>query len=65
MPGQLNLTNPGISLVLAPPVPMGVRLGIGPQGRFGNEQSHRIGLTCVFVIGGELLFDALRHLHMI
>lgn len=62
MLGQLNLSNLGTALVLAPLVPVGVRLGFWLQGKFTNEQFYRLGQGCIFLTGMKLLYDGASHL---
>ena len=61
MLGQLNLSNLGTALVLAPLVPIGVKLGFWLQGKFTNEQFYRLGQICIFMTGCKLTFDGVRH----
>jgi uncharacterized membrane protein YfcA len=57
--GQLSAVNLGTALVLAPLVPVGVKLGFVLQGRFTNEQFYLLGQTCIFLTGWKLLYDGL------
>ena len=58
--GQLNFTNLGTALLLAPLAPLGVKLGVWLQGKVNNEQFYRIGQTCIFLTGSRLLYDGLH-----
>jgi uncharacterized protein len=59
MLGQLGGANLGTALVLAPLVPVGVKLGFVLQRHFTNEQFYRLGQTCIFLTGWKLLYDGL------
>lgn len=53
--GQFSLDNLGTSLVLAPLVPLGVRLGIWLQDRVDLVWFYRISQACLFVTGVQLV----------
>ena len=55
--GQLDLTNLATALVLAPLVPIGVRLGIIVQGKLHEEVFYRVSYWALLGIGLKLLYD--------
>lgn len=59
--GQLSADNLGTSLVLAPLVPLGVKLGMWLQDRVNLVWFYRISQTCLFVTGLQLVYQGGRH----
>lgn len=55
--GQLSLDNLGTSFVLAPLVPLGVRLGIWLQDRINLVWFYRISQACLLVTGIQLVWQ--------
>jgi uncharacterized membrane protein YfcA len=55
--GQLSADNLGTSFVLAPLVPLGVRLGIWLQDRINLVWFYRISQACLFVTGVQLVWQ--------
>jgi uncharacterized membrane protein YfcA len=55
--GQFSLDNLGTSFLLAPLVPLGVRLGIWLQDKINLVWFYRISQTCLFVTGLQLIYQ--------
>lgn len=60
--GQLSTDNLATSLVLAPLVPLGVRLGMWMQDRVNMTWFYRISQTCLFVTGLQLIWHGAGNL---
>lgn len=57
--GQLSADNLATSLVLAPLVPLGVKLGIWLQNRVNHVWFYRISTLCLFATGLQLVYQGL------
>jgi uncharacterized membrane protein YfcA len=55
--GQFSLDNLGTSFLLAPLVPLGVRLGMWLQNKINLVWFYRISQTCLFVTGLQLIYQ--------
>ena len=60
--GQLSSDNLGTSLMLAPLVPLGVKLGMWLQDRVNLLWFYRISQTCLFLTGLQLIYQGGRPL---
>ena len=57
--GQLNLANLSTALLLCLVTPIGIRIGLGLQGRVSTGTVYRVGRIGLFCTGCKLMYDGL------